>query len=229
MKESLRLEFKSKWLKTVFLVTASSVLSEVDSLCTELMSAGAHSFDPSPALTRAVTNVVCTLVFSATYRQGDAELQEVLRYNDGIVQTIARGALVDIYPWMKVRPAQTLCSPAEVESAHISILIVPQVFPNKSLSQLKECIVVRDRLLSHKLEEHKVPHHHTELGVDHFIAPTGQLVLQNNHDHRPLLHRIYDTDSRRGILPAHLSTGPVGSDRAGCTTGVTHFMLCRHR
>ncbi|XP_049424230.1 LOW QUALITY PROTEIN: steroid 17-alpha-hydroxylase/17,20 lyase-like [Epinephelus fuscoguttatus] len=106
------------------------VLSSVDSLCAELLSGGRQGFDPSPAVTRAVTNVVCTLVFSATYRHGDAELQEVIRYNDGIVQTIARGGLVDIYPWMKV-------------------------FPNKCLSKLKDCISVRDRLLSQKLEEHK--------------------------------------------------------------------------
>ncbi|CAG13584.1 unnamed protein product, partial [Tetraodon nigroviridis] len=50
----------------------------------------------------AVTNVVCMLVFGASYRRGDSELQEVLQYNDGIVQTIAAGGLVDIYPWMKV-------------------------------------------------------------------------------------------------------------------------------
>lgn len=81
----------------------SPVLSSVDSLCAELLSGGRRGFDPSPAVTRAVTNVVCTLVFSATYRHGDAELQEVIRYNDGIVQTIARGGLVDIYPWMKVQ------------------------------------------------------------------------------------------------------------------------------
>ncbi|XP_041635062.1 steroid 17-alpha-hydroxylase/17,20 lyase [Cheilinus undulatus] len=107
------------------------VLSSVDGLYAELMSGGRLGFDPSPAVTRAVTNVVCTLVFSATYRHGDAELQEVIRYNDGIVQTITRGGLVDIYPWMKV-------------------------FPNECLSKLKECIIVRDRLLSRKLEEHKV-------------------------------------------------------------------------
>ncbi|XP_053271822.1 steroid 17-alpha-hydroxylase/17,20 lyase [Pleuronectes platessa] len=106
------------------------VLSAVDSLCVELLSGGRRGFDPSPAVTRAITNVVCTLVFSATYRHGDAELQEVMQYNDGIVQTIARGGLVDIYPWMKV-------------------------FPNSSLRKLKDCIVVRDRLLTRKLEEHK--------------------------------------------------------------------------
>nr|QLC36641.1 cytochrome P450 17A2 [Kryptolebias hermaphroditus] len=106
------------------------VLSSVDSLCVELLSNGTRGFDPSPAVTRAVTNVVCTLVFSGTYRHGDSELQEVIRYNNGIVETIARGGLVDIYPWMKF-------------------------LPNSSLSKLKECIAVRDKLLSRKLEEHK--------------------------------------------------------------------------
>lgn len=72
-------------------------------LCEELLASRGRSLDPSPAVTRAVTNVVCMLVFSATYRHGDGELEEVLQYNDGIVQTIAGGGLVDIYPWMKVR------------------------------------------------------------------------------------------------------------------------------
>ncbi|XP_055370373.1 steroid 17-alpha-hydroxylase/17,20 lyase isoform X2 [Betta splendens] len=99
--------------------------SSVDGLCVQLLSGGTRGFDPAPAVIRAVTNVVCTLVFSSTYRHGDAELQEVVRYNDGIVQTIASGALVDIYPWIRV------------------------------LSKLKDCITVRDRLLTRKLEEHK--------------------------------------------------------------------------
>ncbi|RVE60878.1 hypothetical protein OJAV_G00185370 [Oryzias javanicus] len=106
------------------------VFSAVDSLCSELMSNGSRGFDPSAAVARAVTNVVCTLVFSSTYRHGDAELQEVISYNNGIVETIARGGLVDIYPWMKV-------------------------FPSSALRKLKECIAVRDRLLTRKLEEHK--------------------------------------------------------------------------
>ncbi|XP_049617355.1 cytochrome P450 17A2 isoform X2 [Syngnathus scovelli] len=106
------------------------VLSEVDGLCAELLSSKGCSFDPSLAVTTAVTNVVCTLVFGTTYKHGDKELQEVMRYNDGIVRTITRGGLVDIFSWMKV-------------------------FPNASLSELRSCIVVRDRLLTQKLHEHK--------------------------------------------------------------------------
>lgn len=121
-----------------------------------------NGFDPAPAVTRAVTNVVCMLVFSATYRHGDSELQEVLRYNDGIVQTIAGGGLVDIYPWMKVHGHKssfynhqpTLACPTVSDRPPVF-----QVFPNKTLSKLKACIAVRDRLLTHKLEEHKVTQH----------------------------------------------------------------------
>nr|XP_061810961.1 steroid 17-alpha-hydroxylase/17,20 lyase-like [Nerophis lumbriciformis] len=106
------------------------VLSEADGLCAELLSGEARGFDPSLAVTAAVTNVVCTLVFGTAYKRGDGELEEVMRYNHGIVRTIARGGLVDIFSWMKV-------------------------FPNASLDELKACIAVRDRLLTRKLREHK--------------------------------------------------------------------------
>uniref|UniRef100_A0A3B4A799 Uncharacterized protein n=1 Tax=Periophthalmus magnuspinnatus TaxID=409849 RepID=A0A3B4A799_9GOBI len=106
------------------------VLSAVDDLVEELLSSRGRCFDPCAAVTRAVTNVVCTLVFSASYRPEDKELQEVIGYNNGIVQTIAAGALVDIYPWMKY-------------------------FPNSSLDKLKRCIRVRDELLQKKLDQHK--------------------------------------------------------------------------
>lgn len=139
----------------------------MDDLCAELLSSRSRTgFDPSPAVTRAVTNVVCTLVFGASYRQGDAELHEVIQYNNGIVQTIARGGLVDIYPWLKVRVLQMSQNVLSWSLIHFSVFskmsrclcraYVHQVFPNKDLSKLKECIVIRDRLLTRKLEEHKV-------------------------------------------------------------------------
>uniref|UniRef100_A0A3Q2Z1G0 Cytochrome P450, family 17, subfamily A, polypeptide 2 n=1 Tax=Hippocampus comes TaxID=109280 RepID=A0A3Q2Z1G0_HIPCM len=59
-----------------------------------LQDIGRSSGTSDHELTTAVTNVVCTLVFGTTYKHGDGELQEVMRYNDGIVQTITRGGLV---------------------------------------------------------------------------------------------------------------------------------------
>ncbi|CAL8383880.1 unnamed protein product [Arctogadus glacialis] len=106
------------------------VLSAVDSLCDELQGSSGAAVDPGPAVSRAVTNVVCTLVFSSTYGRHDPELAQVMDYNNGIVETIAGGGLLDIYPWLKV-------------------------FPSEVLRKLRECISVRDRLLTRKLEEHK--------------------------------------------------------------------------
>uniref|UniRef100_A0A8C6UY58 Cytochrome P450, family 17, subfamily A, polypeptide 2 n=1 Tax=Neogobius melanostomus TaxID=47308 RepID=A0A8C6UY58_9GOBI len=119
----------------------SSVHGCVDDLVAELGSVGSRAFDPSAAVTRAVTNVVCTLVFSATYRRDDAELKEVIDYNNGIVETIARGGLVDLFPWL-------------------------QRFPSRSLTKLKQCITVRDRLLQRKLDQHKASLSEGDGGVD---------------------------------------------------------------
>ncbi|XP_051515219.1 steroid 17-alpha-hydroxylase/17,20 lyase [Myxocyprinus asiaticus] len=107
------------------------VLEAADSLCEELQVCGGQSLDLSPVLMRAVTNVVCQLVFSSSYQPNDPELLKVMDYNDGIVQTIARGGLVDVFPWLRI-------------------------FPNKDLNKLKQCVAVRDQLLSKKLLEHKM-------------------------------------------------------------------------
>ncbi|XP_006629247.2 cytochrome P450 17A2 [Lepisosteus oculatus] len=106
------------------------VCEEASILCSILSAKAGEPLDPGPVLTRAVTNVVCTLVFSSKYHPEDAEFNTVMEYNNGIVHTIARGNLVDIFPWLKI-------------------------FPNRDLKQLKECIQVRDKLLTNKLEEHK--------------------------------------------------------------------------
>ncbi|XP_066526581.1 cytochrome P450 17A2 [Hoplias malabaricus] len=107
------------------------VLEAAENLCSDLQACRGQRVDLCPVLMRAVTNVVCRLVFSSSYRLHDPELQQVMDYNDGIVQTIARGSLLDIFPWL-------------------------QIFPNKDLAKLKECISIRDKMLSKKLEEHKL-------------------------------------------------------------------------
>ncbi|XP_061109233.1 steroid 17-alpha-hydroxylase/17,20 lyase [Conger conger] len=106
------------------------VCEEATSLCSELLRVAGQPLDPATVLMRAVTNVVCALVFGSTYQPHDPELKVVMDYNTGIVQTVAKGGLVDIFPWLRI-------------------------FPNKDLTRLKECIKLRDQLLNRKLEEHK--------------------------------------------------------------------------
>ncbi|XP_010749260.1 steroid 17-alpha-hydroxylase/17,20 lyase isoform X1 [Larimichthys crocea] len=108
------------------------ICAESQSLCSVLSEAAAAglALDLSPELTRAVTNVICSLCFNSSYRRGDPEFEAMLRYSQGIVDTVAKDSLVDIFPWL-------------------------QIFPNADLRLLKECVSVRDKLLQKQYDEHK--------------------------------------------------------------------------
>lgn len=60
------------------------------------------ALDLAPELTRAVTNVICSLCFNSSYCRGDSEFETMLQYSQGIVDTVAKDSLVDIFPWLQV-------------------------------------------------------------------------------------------------------------------------------
>ncbi|XP_038629274.1 steroid 17-alpha-hydroxylase/17,20 lyase [Scyliorhinus canicula] len=86
--------------------------------------------DIMPEVTRAVTNVICLLCFNSMYEKEDPEFEKMLEYSQGIVNTVGKDSLIDIFPWL-------------------------QLFPNEDLHTLKQCIAVRDSILQKKFEEHK--------------------------------------------------------------------------
>ncbi|MGH0135546.1 UNVERIFIED_CONTAM: hypothetical protein FKN15_066154 [Acipenser sinensis] len=106
------------------------ICREARSMCQTLSDLQSTAIDLAPELTRAVTNVVCSLCFNSSYQRGDPEFESMLQYSQGIVDTVAKGSLVDIFPWL-------------------------QMFPNEDLRILKDCIAVRDTLLQKKYDEHK--------------------------------------------------------------------------
>ncbi|XP_070696641.1 steroid 17-alpha-hydroxylase/17,20 lyase [Pempheris klunzingeri] len=108
------------------------ICAEAQSLCSVLFEAAAAglALDLSPELTRAVTNVICSLCFNSSYRRGDPEFEAMLHYSQGIVDTVAKDSLVDIFPWL-------------------------QIFPNADLRLLRQCVSVRDKLLQKEYDEHK--------------------------------------------------------------------------
>ncbi|TSK22728.1 Steroid 17-alpha-hydroxylase/17,20 lyase [Bagarius yarrelli] len=106
------------------------ICSEASSMCEILTNLQSSAIDLAPELTRAVTNVVCTLCFSSSYSRGDPEFEAMLQYSQGIVDTVAKDSLVDIFPWL-------------------------QFFPNKDLRILQRCVSIRDQLLQKKYDEHK--------------------------------------------------------------------------
>ncbi|KAG5830934.1 steroid 17-alpha-hydroxylase/17,20 lyase [Anguilla rostrata] len=106
------------------------ICREASSMCQALVELQSTAVDLAPELTRAVTNVICALCFSSSYQRGDCEFEAMLQYSQGIVDTVAKDSLVDIFPWL-------------------------QIFPNKDLKILKQCVTVRDSLLQKKYDEHK--------------------------------------------------------------------------
>nr|AAP57512.1 cytochrome P450 CYP17-a1 [Monopterus albus] len=108
------------------------ISAEAQTLCSILSEAAAAglALDLSPELTRAVTNVISSLCFNSSYHRGDPEFEAMLQYSQGIVDTVAKDSLVDIFPWL-------------------------QIFPNSDLRLLKQCVSIRDKLLQKKYDEHK--------------------------------------------------------------------------
>ncbi|XP_067465363.1 steroid 17-alpha-hydroxylase/17,20 lyase [Thunnus thynnus] len=108
------------------------ICAEAQSLCSILFEAAAVglALDLSPELTRAVTNVICSLCFNSSYHRGDPEFEAMLHYSQGIVDTVAKDSPVDIFPWL-------------------------QIFPNADLRLLKQCVSIRDNLLQKRYDEHK--------------------------------------------------------------------------
>lgn len=93
----------------LFLVSCS-VCAEAQSLCSILSETAAAglALDLSPELTRAVTNVICSLCFNSSYCRGDPEFEAMLHYSQGILDTVAKDSLVDIFPWLQVDSMSTL-------------------------------------------------------------------------------------------------------------------------
>ncbi|XP_060130692.1 steroid 17-alpha-hydroxylase/17,20 lyase [Zootoca vivipara] len=106
------------------------ICQEAATLC-ELLSAKQDlPLDMAPELARAVTNVVCTICFNSSYQRGDPEFESMLQYSQGIVDTVAKESMLDIFPWL-------------------------QFFPNKDLALLRKCVEARDQLLQQKFAKHK--------------------------------------------------------------------------
>lgn len=85
------------------------VCAEAQTLCSILFEAteAGLALDLSPELTRAVTNIICALCFNSSYRRGDPDFEAMLHYSQGIVDTVAKDSLVDIFPWLQVDHSNT--------------------------------------------------------------------------------------------------------------------------
>ncbi|KAG2461978.1 CP17A lyase, partial [Polypterus senegalus] len=134
------------------------ISKEANSLC-EVLTDNQHvSINMAPELTRAITNVLCTLCFNSSYKRGDPEFESMLKYNKGIVDTVAKDSLVDIFPWL-------------------------QLFPNRDLQILKKSVAERNKFLNKKYNDRKADFNADEEKdlMDSFLR--AKRNLENNDTH----------------------------------------------
>ncbi|XP_051883642.1 steroid 17-alpha-hydroxylase/17,20 lyase [Pristis pectinata] len=106
------------------------ICKEATLICTMCEQLVGSPLNIMTEVTRFIANVISLLCFNSTYEKDDPEFLKMLEYSQGIVDTVGRDSLIDIFPWR-------------------------QYFPSEDLQILKRSIAVRDSILVKKFEEHK--------------------------------------------------------------------------
>ncbi|XP_037015268.2 steroid 17-alpha-hydroxylase/17,20 lyase isoform X1 [Artibeus jamaicensis] len=103
---------------------------EISSFCDFLDTQNGQSIDLSLPLFLAVTNIICFICFNTSFKKGHPALKTIHTYNEGIMESLGKKSMVDIFPVLKI-------------------------FPNKTTKMMKNYIKMRNDLLSAIYEKHK--------------------------------------------------------------------------
>ncbi|KAK1333503.1 hypothetical protein QTO34_005887 [Cnephaeus nilssonii] len=103
---------------------------EISSFCDFLATQNGQSIDLGLPLFLAVTKIICLICFNTSYKNEHPIMKTIQIYNDGIMESLGKNSIVDIFPKLKI-------------------------FPNKALETMKNCTKIRNELLTEIYEKHK--------------------------------------------------------------------------
>ncbi|XP_037015269.2 steroid 17-alpha-hydroxylase/17,20 lyase isoform X2 [Artibeus jamaicensis] len=86
--------------------------------------------DGDQKLENILTNIICFICFNTSFKKGHPALKTIHTYNEGIMESLGKKSMVDIFPVLKI-------------------------FPNKTTKMMKNYIKMRNDLLSAIYEKHK--------------------------------------------------------------------------
>uniref|UniRef100_A0A8C8XXV2 Steroid 17-alpha-hydroxylase/17,20 lyase n=1 Tax=Panthera leo TaxID=9689 RepID=A0A8C8XXV2_PANLE len=78
------------------------ICREISLLCDDLAMQDGQSVDLYLSLFLAVTNIICLICFNSSFKNGDPALKIIQNYNEGILNTLGKDNLVDIFPMLKL-------------------------------------------------------------------------------------------------------------------------------
>ncbi|KAM8782441.1 steroid 17-alpha-hydroxylase/17,20 lyase [Rhynchonycteris naso] len=103
---------------------------EISSFCDFLATQNGQSIDLSLPLFLAVTNIICFICFNTSYKNEHPILKTIQRYNEGIMNSLGKNSMLDVFPMLKI-------------------------FPNKTLETMRNSVKIRNDMLNEIYEKYK--------------------------------------------------------------------------
>uniref|UniRef100_A0A8C0PI34 Steroid 17-alpha-hydroxylase/17,20 lyase n=2 Tax=Canis lupus familiaris TaxID=9615 RepID=A0A8C0PI34_CANLF len=196
------------------------ICQENSLLCDFLATQNGKSIDLSLPLFLAVTNIICLICFNTSYKNGDPALEIIKNYNDGILDTLGRDHMIDIFPGLKLQKKIQ-----EEIDQNVGFGRIPTMSDRSKLILLEATIreVLRIRPAAPMLIPHKAI---VDSSIGEFAVDKGTSVIINlwalHHNekewYRPdqfMPERFLDATKSQLISPS-LSYLPFGAGPRSC-------------
>ncbi|XP_037353023.1 steroid 17-alpha-hydroxylase/17,20 lyase-like [Talpa occidentalis] len=106
------------------------ICQEISLLSDFLATQNGQPVDLSLPVFLAVTNIMCFICFNFTFKIEDPEFKTIEHYINGIMDALGQNTMADIFP-------------------------ILQIFPNKTLEMMRNCVQMREQCLSEIIEKYK--------------------------------------------------------------------------
>uniref|UniRef100_A0A5F5PXT1 Steroid 17-alpha-hydroxylase/17,20 lyase n=1 Tax=Equus caballus TaxID=9796 RepID=A0A5F5PXT1_HORSE len=196
------------------------ICHETSLLCDLLATQNGQTIDLSSPLFLAVTNVICWICFNSSYMKGDPALETMQNYHKGILETLEKDNVVDIFPALKLKKKIQ-----EEIDQNVGFSRTPTLSDRNRLLLLEATIreVLRIRPVAPMLIPHKAL---VDSSIGEFAVDEGTNVIINlwalHHNekewHQPdrfMPERFLDPTGSQLISPS-LSYLPFGAGPRSC-------------
>uniref|UniRef100_A0A671FIZ2 Steroid 17-alpha-hydroxylase/17,20 lyase n=1 Tax=Rhinolophus ferrumequinum TaxID=59479 RepID=A0A671FIZ2_RHIFE len=196
------------------------ICQEISSFCDFLATQDGQSIDLSLPLFLAVTNIICLICFNISYKKGHPVLKTIQKYNEGIMDSLGKNSVVDIFPKLKLQKKIQ-----EEIDQNVGFSRTPTISDRNHLVLLEATIreVLRIRPVAPTLIPHKAV---VDSSIGEFAIDKGTNVIINlwalHHNekewHRPdqfMPERFLDPTRSQLISPS-LSYLPFGAGPRSC-------------
>uniref|UniRef100_A0A2K5NIP2 Steroid 17-alpha-hydroxylase/17,20 lyase n=1 Tax=Cercocebus atys TaxID=9531 RepID=A0A2K5NIP2_CERAT len=149
------------------------ICQEISILCDMLATHNGQTIDISFPVFVAITNVISLICFNISYKNGDPELKIVHNYNEGIIDSLGKESLVDLFPWLKVKKKLY-----EEIDQNVGFSRTPTISDRNRLLLLEATIreVLRIRPVAPMLIPHKA---NVDSSIGEFAVDKGTHVIIN--------------------------------------------------